>query len=191
MESALIVSRVEKSTAFFTGMLHEAGVRRAVGLGSGGEARRLLRERDFDLVIVNAPLHDETGERLARDIACGNGAQVILVVKSEYADEVSGLCEGDGVLTIAKPVGRAAFWSALTFARAAHNRLSRAQAENARLRQKLEDLRVVGRAKLLLVSRLGMSEEEAHRHLEKQAMDLRATKREIAEGVIKTYADSL
>ena len=187
MESALIVSRGDKSTAFFTDILHAAGVHQTAALRSCSEARRRLGERDFDLVIVNAPLPDETGEKLSCEIASRGRTQVILVVKSEYFDAVSALCEGDGVLTIAKPVNRAMFWSALMFAKSAHNRINRMHTENARLQQKIEDIRVVDRAKCILISCLGMSEQEAHRHLEKQAMDMRVTKREVAEGLIKTY----
>ena len=58
MEKALIVSCTEKSTAFFTEMLNAASINQIVALKSCGEARRLVLERDFDLVIVNAPLRD-------------------------------------------------------------------------------------------------------------------------------------
>jgi response regulator NasT len=187
MESALIVSRVEKSTDFLMEMLHAAGIHQVAALRSGNEARRRLCEHDFDLVIVNSLLRDESGEKLSRDIASNGTTQVILLVKSEYFDAVSSLCEGDGVLTIAKPVNKAMFWSALMFAKSAHNRINRLHTENARLQQKIEDIRIVDRAKCILISYLGMSEQEAHRHIEKQAMDLRATKREIAQGLIKTY----
>ena len=33
----------------------------------------------------------------------------------------------------------------------------------------------------------GMTEPQAHRYIEKQAMDLRITRREVAEGIISTY----
>ena len=61
------------------------------------------------------------------------------------------------------------------------------QSENRRLVQKLEDIRVVDRAKCMLISYLSMSESEAHKYIEKQAMDKRLTKREIAERILKTY----
>jgi len=187
MESALIVSRVEKSTDFFMEMLHAAGIHQVAALRSGSEARRRLCERDFDLVIVNSLLRDESGEKLSRDIASKGATQVILLVKSEYHDAVSSLCEGDGVLTIAKPVNKTMFWSALMFVKSAHSRINRMQRENAQLQQKIEDIRIVDRAKCVLISCLGMGEQEAHRHIEKQAMDQRISKRAVAENVIKVY----
>ncbi len=189
MDSALIVSSTEKSIAFFTQMLSAASCGQIATLPSCGEARRLLLEQDFDLVIINAPLPDEPGEALARQIAGGGVGQVILVVRSEVFEEVSSVCESDGVLTVAKPVNRAVFWSALKLAGAAQSRLLRLRAENSRLTQKIEDIRVVDRAKCILISYLGMSEQEAHRYMEKQAMDLRTTRRAVAEGILKTYED--
>jgi len=187
MESALIVSNKEKSTAYFTEILGAASIEHIVALKSCGEARRLLLERDFDLVIINAPLRDESGERLSRHIAIKGMAQVILVVASEYFDAVSAACENDGVLTISKPISRAVFWSVLKLARAAQSRLARVQAENSKLKQKIEDIRIIDRAKCILISYMNMSEQEAHRYIEKQAMDMRLSKRSIAEGILKTY----
>jgi len=187
MDSALIVSRTEKSAAFFSEVLRAASIHQIAAAQSCGEARRLLLERGFDLVIVNALLQDESGERFSRDVASKGASQVILVVKAEYHDAVSAVCEGDGVLTIAKPINKSMFWSVLALAKSAHNRMLRMQAENARLQQKIEDIRIIDRAKCILISSLHMSEQEAHRYIEKQAMDIRCTRREVAEGVIKTY----
>lgn len=187
MDSALIVSSTEKGAAYFSDMLTVASCHSIAVLRSGGEARRTLLERSFDLVIVDAPLQDESGESLSRYISGSGIAQVILVVKSEFFDAVSAVTEDDGVLTIAKPIHRAVFWSALKLARSAQNSLRRVRDENSRLKQKLEDIRIVNRAKCLLISCLNMDEQEAHRHIEKQAMDLRQTKRAVAEDILKTY----
>lgn len=187
MESALIVSSTEKGIKFFTEMLNAAGLRQIVAMGNAGEARRHLLEKDYDLVIINAPLRDESGESLSRNIALKGISQVMLVVKSEYYDAVSAVCEDYGVLTISKPVNKEVFWSALKLAKSSQNRLKRVQMENAKLKQKIEDIRIVDRAKCILISYLNISEKEAHRYMEKQAMDMRSTKRAVAEGILKTY----
>jgi response regulator NasT len=187
MESALIISGTGKDAAFLTEMLNVASINQISCKQSCAEARRLLLDRDFDLVVVNTPLQDESGESLSRHITTKGSSQVILIVKNEYFDEVSAVCEADGILTISKPVDRTLFWSSLMLAKAAQNRIKRIQAENAQLRQKIEDIRIVDRAKLVLVSYMSMNEKEAHRFIEKQAMDLRTSRRSIAEGILKTY----
>jgi len=187
MESALIVSTTQKSIDFFTEMLNAASIGQIVTVHSCGEARRLFLERDFDLVIINAPLRDESGESLARYIASKGMSQVILVVKSEYFEDVSAHTEEEGVLTVAKPINKSIFWATLKLAKSANARLKRMQAENSKLKQKIEDIRIIDRAKCLLISYLKLSEQEAHRFLEKQAMDMRVTKRAVAEGILKMY----
>jgi response regulator NasT len=188
MESALIVSCADKSTAFFTELLSAAAIKQIAALESCGEARRLILERDFDLVIVNAPLRDESGESISRHIASQGASQVILAVKNEHLDAMASVCEDYGVMTISKPVNKAVFWSALKLAKSVQNRLKRIQAENAQLKQKIEDIRIVNRAKYILISNLNLSEQEAHRYIEKQAMDMRSTRRAIAEGILTLYA---
>jgi response regulator NasT len=188
MESALVISSTEKSASVFSEMLNAASIKQIAFLQSCGEARRLLSELDFDLVVVNAPLPDESGEALSRDVASKGATQVILAVKSEFFEAVAAMCENDGVLTISKPVDKGLFWSALTLAKSTHSKIKRLLAEkNERLKEKIEDIRIIDRAKWILISYMNLNEKEAHRFIEKQAMDMRATKRSIAEGILKTY----
>ena len=57
------------------------------------------------------------------------------------------------------------------------------------LERKLDDTKLVARAKLLLMTRLNMSETQAHRYIEKTAMDSGSKKRDIAERIIRTYEE--
>jgi len=66
-------------------------------------------------------------------------------------------------------------------------RIHELEAENARLRAKLAAEKTVCRAKCLLVERRGFSESEAHRYIEKLAMDTQDTRRSVAEQVIREY----
>lgn len=61
------------------------------------------------------------------------------------------------------------------------------QEERDHLKQQMQEINLINRAKLVLMQVLKLSEPQAHRYIEKQAMDLRITKREVAEGVLNTY----
>lgn len=186
MLSALIVSYIENSVAFLSELLHDE-IAHITSAPSCAQARRLLLEQDFDLVVINTPLKDETGENLAKHIAAKGISQVILIVSCTFFEEMTAVLEDFGVLTVAKPLNKAMFWSALKLAKSAHCRLKKMQAENTRLKQKIEDIRLIDRAKCLLISYLNMNEGQAHRYIEKQAMDMRQSKRAIAEEILKTY----
>ncbi|MCL2245127.1 MAG: ANTAR domain-containing protein [Treponema sp.] len=187
--AALIVTNSEKNTALFSECLNSASIFQITVLASAGEARRTLLDKDFDIIIIDAPLADEPGESMARYIAEKGFSQVILAVNSGNFDEISAVCREDGVLVISKPVDRNFFWAALSLAVSVSCKLKRMQEENAMLKQKIEDIRIIDRAKCMLISYLKLTEQESHRFIEKQAMDLRSTKRAIAEGILKTYAN--
>ena len=186
MESALIVSSTDKGITNYTVLLNAASIGQIAALPSCSEARRILSERDFDLVMVDAPLRDESGIEFAQAISSKGVSQVILIVKNENFDATSAICGEYGILTVPKPVNKTFFWSALKLAGAARNRLKRMQDENNRLRQKIEDIRLIDRAKCLLISYHNMNEQDAHRYIEKQAMNMRTTRRAIAEVILRT-----
>jgi len=187
MESALIVSNSEKDTVLYTGFLKAASVHQVTCSQSCDSARRLILKQDFDLIIVDSPLEDESGESFSRNAAAKGVSQVIFLVDSGSFDSVSAACEDDGVLIIAKPADKSLLWSALSLAKSVQNRVRRIQAENVQLKQKIEDLRIIDRAKWILISSMKMSEQEAHRYIEKQAMDIRSSRRFVAEGILKRY----
>lgn len=191
MEHVLIVASTAGSTTFLTEVLSEYRAQEVATVQSGGQARRFLLDRTAELVVINAPLPDETGVELALDIAREGLTQVILLLKGERYELTSERLEEGGVLVLQKPLNRAVFWSALKLATAAYHRLRRAQGEAQRLRTQIEDIRLVDRAKWMLVSHLGLSEAQAHKTIEKRAMDMRVTKREVAEGILRTYRNDL
>jgi len=187
MDCAMIISYAEKSADFFTDILKSAHINRITTVKTYTEAKRHLSEKDFDLVIINAPLKDGGDCDLARHLAAPGTSQVVLVIKSENYETAFTDCENDGVLVVPKPINKTVFRIALTLAKSAHKRLKNVKAENDRLTQKISDIRIIDRAKCILISLLSMSEKEAHRYIEKQAMDMRAPKRAVAEGILKTY----
>lgn len=151
---------------------------------SGAHARRLMGEQEFANVVIDTPLSDEPGGELAlyAESHCRGG--VILFAKREIAQELEKRSASRGVVIIPKPVERESLRVALRALEIMRAKLSQADEENRRLRARLADEKLVSRAKCLLIERDGMTEAEAHRYIEKKAMDSRSSKREVAEDVI-------
>ena len=189
MQSALIVSSSKVLTDLFVEMLAQMSFEEPVIVKTCGDARRLLIERSFDLCIINSPLPDETGFRLSTDIIGAKSNQVILVLRQEIAAEIAEKVEDYGVFTVEKPLSKPTFWTALKMANAAFNRLSRVRTETDKLKQKLEDLKCVSRAKILLIEKEGLTEEEAHKKIEKEAMDYRLSRVQVALDIINLYEE--
>ena len=187
MDSALIIASNEKSFASIAELLRAHSIFDTLHVRSGSEGRRILLERDFSFVIISAPLPDESGENLARQIAISETSQVILAVKSEIYEQVSAVCEGDAVFTIVKPIDKDIFRQAISFAKTMRSRLVKAHAENEDLKQKIENIRIIDRAKNIIIASARVSEQEAHRFIEKKAMDTRSSKRAVSEKIIYNY----
>ena len=182
--SVLIVSGAQRDAAYIADMLMGGAFRPVSSAQSGGEARRLFLQNSYDLVIINTPLPDEFGYALAEHITEQSAAGVLLIVKSELFEEASARAEACGVLTLRRPVSRPLFYQAVRMLAAVQNRWRRMDGENRKLREKMEEVRIVARAKCILVEYLRMSEQQAHRYIEKQAMDMRTSKRNIAENIL-------
>ena len=147
----------------------------------------MLIENNVDLILINAPLTDEFGHEFA-SYACQNTLSgVLMLVKADLADTVSERVEQDGVVVVTKPISRAVFYQSLHLVNSVRHRIYALQKENRQLRQRLEDLRVISRAKCLLIAEKHMSEDEAHSYIEKKAMDFRQSKRDIADEIIRSF----
>ena len=70
----------------------------------------------------------------------------------------------------------------------ARERLRKSEKITLSIEEKMEEIRIVNRAKWLLIRELKLEEPEAHRYIEKQAMDRCISKRIVAEEIIKTYS---
>ena len=154
---------------------------------SNSEARRRIAEAAFDIVLINAPLPDDFGMRLAIDICTGSGAGVLLMVRSDQFDDIYARVVGYGVLTLSRPTSVQMVAQNLRILCATRERMRRMEEKQTAVEEKIEEIRLVNRAKWLLIECLGMTEPEAHRYIEKQSMDRRVSKREVAQAVIKTY----
>ena len=154
---------------------------------SNSEARRRIVETAFDIVLINAPLPDDFGMRLAIDICTGSGAGVLLMVRNDQFDDVYARVVGYGVLTLSRPTSMQMVAQNLRILCATRERMRRMEEKQTAVEEKIDEIRLVNRAKWLLIECLGMTEPEAHRYIEKQSMDQRISKREVAESVIRTY----
>lgn len=154
---------------------------------SGGQARRMLGQQSMDIVVIYHPLADESGADLAVHIAAAIPASILLFVQADIAELIASRMMEAGVIVVVRPLSRAALDQALRMARAYTYRLRGPRKTNDKLKRQLEELAYIDRAKYVLIRVLNMTETQAHRYIEKQAMDLRISKKEVARNLLSTY----
>ncbi len=150
-------------------------------------AKRAVTERDFDFLIINSPLPDDTGVRFAIDsVTSGNTVVLFLAREEQYSETYDRLAE-HGVFLMQKPVTRPIFQAVSGWLISARERIRKTEVKTLSIEEKMNEIRLVNRAKWLLISEVKMTEPDAHRFIEKQAMDRCIPKKRVAEEIIKTY----
>ena len=148
-------------------------------------ARRALLEKSYDLVLINLPLPDEPGESFALDAADHSNASVMLVVPQDICEDVLEHVTDRGIFVLPKPAPSGRLDKAIRFLIATQNRMHKLETKTLSVEEKMEEIRLVSRAKLLLVEKKNMTEDEAHRYIGKEAMDHGVSRKKIAEALLK------
>ena len=185
--SILIVSATDKFTSAFADLLPETRYSPVHTAASVNAAERILAEKTFDFVIINAPLPDDIGIRFAIDTSTSKQSAVLLLVKSDVHAGIHDKVAEYGVFTLSKPTSKPTIIHALNWMESARERLRQFEKKSLSIKEKMAEIRLVNKAKWILISELKMNEPDAHRYIEKQAMDRCVTKQTIAEEIIKTY----
>ncbi|WP_102269321.1 ANTAR domain-containing response regulator [Massilicoli timonensis] len=186
--SVLVVSASKHFQTVMTELLPASGYEPICFAGGVNQAKRLLAVRTFDFIIINSPLTDATGVHFAIDCCRGQNTVVLLLAGADVHDEVHEKVVAYGVFTLPKPTSRATLHQALRWMSSAREQLRRLEQNTSSIEERMEEIRMINRAKWLLIRELQMSEPEAHRYLEKKAMDHCISKKEAAKHIIKRYA---
>ena len=133
-----------------------------------------------DMIIVDCSEADALSEFVP-----GESTAVLFLGEEQEVSALLPFCVNNGFLCMERSELARAFPQLMAMS----NRLYAMQARENSLQKKLGDTKLVNRAKLLLISRLQMSETEAHRYIEKAAMDTGESRREVALRLIRTYEE--
>lgn len=187
MDSILLASNTSTTLSMLSSLFQFQQFEKVCTAASGSECRRMLLENDFDLLIIDSPLPDEFGTDLALHAADNSDTGIILLCPSEKFYDVCPQVEDAGVFTISKPAGPDFLYQSVRLLTAARKRVMNLQHENVKLQNKIEEMRLVDRAKCILIQYLNMTEKQAHKYIEKQAMDFRQSRSTIAKKILQTY----
>ena len=188
-QSVLIVSSSEKPVEFISEILPHSDFNPVLTAASASESKHKLIDASVDIVIINAPLSDEFGTQLAVDIVTESNSGVLILVKTDVYEHVSYKMEQYGVLTLSKMLNRQTMFQTIKLLCATRNKMKKLEESTVSLENKLREIKTINKAKGLLIECLKMSEEEAHKYIEREAMDNCVKKVEIAKLIIKKYVE--
>lgn len=187
--SAMLVSASEARTKRISALLTRA---RIVPFEHADSARQALEQFDaggIDGVLIAEPVTGSSGQELALQLKKRNCMAVLLLAEPAHAASAAALLEQSGVLVLPNDAPESLIVQTIRLLAAVRIQLEQMQHKTEKLEAKVADIRIINRAKLLLVQHLQMTETEAHKYIEKQAMNTSMPRRTIAENIIRTYED--
>ena len=186
--SVLVVSASEAFFAALSPLLPASRYQPVVTVSNISAAKRALAERSYDFVIVNSPLPDNPGVRFAADACTARGTVSLLFARADVHGEIYNKVAEYGVFTLPKPTSQQTISQALHWMASVRERLRQFEKKTLSIEEKMEEIRLVNRAKWLLIRELKMDEPNAHRYIEKQAMDRCVSRKTVAQELIKIYS---
>ncbi len=187
--SLLIVSASEQfntlvKRAIPNGSFDVIEVRKSISL-----AQRELLSRRYDVIVINSPLPDDLGVDFVIDVASRYTSGILLVAPGEIFDDVAQHVIDYGIISAAKPINRSTIEHCIRHLCADQDKIKSLEKKLSTADDKLSEMRIVNKAKWLLISNEGMNEADAHRYIGKNAMDKCVSKRIIAEEIIDRWED--
>lgn len=152
-------------------------------------SRRMILERNYEILIINAPLSDENGISLAIDAVEINKMGVILFTNPEKYNEYYDKVHEYGVLTLPNTAGSETFIQTLRLLCATRQRLQTLEKKNLSFSERMAEVRLISEAKLLLIHKVKLTEDEAHKYIERYAMNNRITIALAAKVIINQYKE--
>jgi len=170
-------------------MLAEEGYDVVAQAADGEQAVALVMEHRPDLVVMDVKMPKLDGIAAASQIAEARIAPVVILTAFSQRELVERARDAGAMAYLVKPFTRHDLVPAIEMARSRFAELVALEAEVGGLTEKLQTRKLVERAKALLQQSRGMSESEAFGWIQRTAMDLRLSMRQVAETVIDNQAE--
>lgn len=154
-------------------------------LSDFNEARRRVSERVYNIIL--ADYAEGEGIDFALDTS-DSLSTILLLTPPAIFEEVSYRVEGYGIISVTNPFDQFYFYNMIKAAIAVQYKVQILSSQTTKLKNKMEEIKLVNRAKMLLMQNLNMTEQEAHHYIEKEAMNRGLKKTSVAENVVKTYS---
>ncbi|WP_224766479.1 ANTAR domain-containing response regulator [Nocardioides campestrisoli] len=165
-------------------MLTEEGYEVVGQAGDGERAVELAEELRPDLVILDVKMPVLDGIAAAERIAGQRICPVVILTAFSQRDLVERARDAGAMAYLVKPFSKTDLVPAIEMAVSRFAEVRSLEAEVGDLTERLATRKAMDRAKGVLQSELGITEPEAFRWIQKTAMDLRLSMRQVADGVV-------
>ncbi len=164
--------------------LTEAGIEVVGEAGDGETAIEKAKELEPDVVVMDVKMPGMDGITAAEQILANRTCAVVMLTAFSQSELVERARDAGAMAYVVKPFTPADLIPAVEIAVSRFHEIVSLESEVANLTEQFETRKQVDRAKGLLMSKMGLTEPEAFRWIQKTSMDRRLTMREVADAVI-------
>lgn len=166
MQDILLITNNDSSEGFIKELLMNAKYNKLFHVYNYSDGTNLLNLHPFDLVMVNAPMRTELGDRLARHAALHSSATVMFIARETTFNQCHDILSKLGIICVKKPVVVKPFQQLMKMLEGTAGRIGELSIKGGPSSAIIEEIRMTNVAKWHLISRFNISESQASRLFE-------------------------
>jgi len=191
VQDILLITNTDSSEGFIKELLMNASYGKIWTAYNYSDGTNLLDVHPFDLVIINAPMRDELGDRLARYAAQRTLTSILFIARESIFALNHDTLTKFGVLCIKKPVAVKPFQQLIKVVESTCTQITKSTLSTSELRSQIDEIRLIDASKWHLISTFNISEAQATRTFEQFALDRKVDRLTAADLVLLGGISSL
>ncbi len=181
----LFISHDELFTSKMKSLVPTENFNLKVSVSNLQKTKEVLAKAAFDIAVLKYDTNCDINPLI--ETFNRYSTELMIITEEKYYRELYETCTHSGAALLKNSAVDLFFADSLQLLCAARERTGSIEKRAASAENKVEEMKIINRAKWLLVAQLKMTEPQAHKFIEKQAMNRCVTKRTIAENILSTY----
>ena len=184
MQDILLVTNTDASEGFIKELLMSASYGRIYNAYDQSDGTHLLDVHKFDMVLINAPMRYELGDRLARYAAQRTTTSVLFIARETSYLQTRDILTKFGILCVKKPVQVKPFQQLIKLVESTGVRIAKMEAEGIDVKAVIDEIRLIDAAKWHLIAKFNISEAQASRIYESYVSEFGFSRLDTAERIL-------
>ena len=184
MQDILLVTNTDSSEGFIKELLMNTSYGKIFTAYNYSDATHLLEVHKFDLVIINAPMRMELGDRLAKYAAQRTTTTILFIARESTHVQTKNQLTHFGVLCIKKPVAVKPFGQLIKIVENTRTKINAMERDHIEVLSVIDEIRAIDAAKWHLIADFNISESQSTRAVDSYSYENQITRLEAAEAIL-------
>jgi len=184
MQDILLVTNTDASESFIKELLMSASYGRIYNAYDQSDGTHLLDVHKFDMVLINAPMRYELGDRLARYAAQRTVTSILFIARETSYLQTKAVLTKFGILCVKKPVQVKPFQQLIKLVESTGARIAKMESEGIDVKMIIDEIRLIDAAKWHLICTFNIGDSQASRLYESYVSENNLSRLTAAEKIL-------